>query len=62
MKKLNSLEALEYDGLIVASSADEKEVNKSLDTEIELTYDPESLKVFSESGTYIADLKKIERV
>lgn len=60
MTKLTSLEALEIDGFVPANEEDKKEIELLIDDEIELSYDESNLKVYSESGIYVADIKKLE--
>lgn len=50
------LEELEEVRLIPASEADKKEIEKCFESEIEVSYDTESLRVYTEHGIYIADL------
>ena len=55
-KTFGHLEELEEVRLIPASEADKKEIEKCFESEIEVSYDTELLRVYTENGIYIADL------
>ena len=59
--KINSLEQLEEVAELVPASEEDREIiEEMLDKDIEVSYDYYN-RVFSENGTYIADLKEKEQ-
>jgi len=57
MKKLNWYDIGET---IIIEEEDYKAVNECIDKEIEMTYDENTFKVYSEAGFYIADIVEIK--
>jgi hypothetical protein len=61
MKRIiKSLEALEYEGLFPITTADAEEIERELAAEIEVTFNENDLRVYCESGIWIADLERRE--
>lgn len=60
-KQLTHLEVLFEQGLTPTNDVDRQAIESALDNELEVYYDSETLKVYDEIDTYIADLKKQER-
>lgn len=59
MKRIiRSLEALEDENLFPISSADTEEIERELLDGIEVTFNENDLRVYSEGGTWIADLER----
>lgn len=57
-KQLTHLEVLFEQGLTPTNDVDRQAIESALDNELEVYYDSETLKVYDEIDTYIADLKK----